>query len=132
MVVYPSLVVFGLSTKPPTMTRLFAELFGHYPIHTHVVIAFQRDQMIENGKTIVAPFPDGVSGGAVWKRYPNSDQRKLAAIAIEYRRNCLIGTRISAVLEYIRIALPHLTFSIPRPTDLGVDFQILRGGVPLN
>jgi hypothetical protein len=31
MVVYPSLVVFGLSTKPPTMTRLFAELFGHYP-----------------------------------------------------------------------------------------------------
>jgi hypothetical protein len=22
---------FGLSTKPPTMIRLFAELFGHYP-----------------------------------------------------------------------------------------------------
>jgi hypothetical protein len=31
MVVFPSLVVFGFSTKPPTMTRLFAELSGHYP-----------------------------------------------------------------------------------------------------
>jgi hypothetical protein len=30
MVVFPSLVVFGFSTKPPTMTRLFAELSGHY------------------------------------------------------------------------------------------------------
>jgi hypothetical protein len=29
--VFPSLVVFGFITKPPTMIRLFAELSGHYP-----------------------------------------------------------------------------------------------------
>jgi hypothetical protein len=28
---FPLLVVFGFITKPPTMIRLFAELFGHYP-----------------------------------------------------------------------------------------------------
>jgi hypothetical protein len=27
---FPLLVVFGFITKPPTMIRLFAELFGHY------------------------------------------------------------------------------------------------------
>jgi hypothetical protein len=30
--VFLSLVVFGFSTKPLTMIRLFAELSGHYPI----------------------------------------------------------------------------------------------------
>ncbi|MBP7481609.1 MAG: hypothetical protein KA788_03660, partial [Lacunisphaera sp.] len=35
MVVFPSLVVFGFSTKPPTMTRLFAELSGHYLAGVH-------------------------------------------------------------------------------------------------
>jgi hypothetical protein len=29
--VFLSLVVFGFSTKPLTMIRLFAELSGHYP-----------------------------------------------------------------------------------------------------
>jgi hypothetical protein len=31
--VFAPLVVFGFSTKPPTMIRLFAELAGHYPPH---------------------------------------------------------------------------------------------------
>jgi hypothetical protein len=30
VMVFPSLVVFGFITKPPTMIRLFAELSGHY------------------------------------------------------------------------------------------------------
>jgi hypothetical protein len=30
--VFLLLVVFGFSTKPLTMIRLFAELSGHYPI----------------------------------------------------------------------------------------------------
>jgi hypothetical protein len=32
--VFLSLVVFGFSTKPLTMIRLFAELSGHYPKKT--------------------------------------------------------------------------------------------------
>jgi hypothetical protein len=30
VMVFAPLVVFGFSTKPPTMIRLFAELAGHY------------------------------------------------------------------------------------------------------
>lgn len=98
-------------------------------IHTHAVIAFQRNRMMVNGHKTTAALPDGMSGGAVWKRYPDSEVRKLAAIVIEHRKHCLIGTRLSVVLEYIRARFPHLSPLIPEPTD--VELQITNNKRPV-
>lgn len=87
---------------------------------THVVIAYQREKMMQNGRQITGPLPHGLSGGAVWKRYAGSEDRKLAAIAIEFRGECLIGPRISPVLEYIRARFPWLSPLIPYPADIDI------------
>ena len=89
-------------------------------IHTHVVIAFDPKKMVKDGLRITAPLPHGMSGGAVWRRYPNTEQRKLSAVAIEFRRNCLIGSRISGVLEYIRARFPALSHHIPVASDVEI------------
>lgn len=89
-------------------------------IYMHVVIAFDRKKMMHNGLRITAPLPHGMSGGAVWKVYEGSEMRKLSAIAIEYRNNSLIGSRISGVLEYIRARFPFLSRHIPAPEDVEI------------
>ncbi|MDB6032057.1 MAG: hypothetical protein JWM16_2395 [Verrucomicrobiales bacterium] len=89
-------------------------------IHTHVVIAFHRKKMMREGVRTTAPLPHGMSGGAVWKRYTQSEVRKLSAVAIEYRGNCLIGSRISGALEYIRARFPWLSKNIPQPLDVEI------------
>lgn len=89
-------------------------------IHTHVVILFNRKNMLVDGHRTIAALPHGMSGGAVWKRYPNSEVRKLAAIANEYRHDCLIGTRISGVLEYVRAQFPDLSPLIPEPRNVEI------------
>lgn len=89
-------------------------------IHTHAVIAFRRDKMMRSGTRVTAPLPHGMSGGAVWKRYPGTETRKLCAIAIEYREHCLIGSRISGLLEYIRARFSWLSQYIPEPNDVSI------------
>jgi hypothetical protein len=87
-------------------------------VHSHVVIDFHRNKMESEGLRVTAPKPAGMSGGAVWKRCSDSDTRKLVAIAIEYRNDCLIGSRISMVLECIRAHFPQLSQYIPESNDI--------------
>lgn len=86
-------------------------------VFSHVVIAFRRKTMMADGRIITAPLPTGMSGGAVWKKTAGRDERKLAAIVIEYSDDCLIGTRIAIVLEFIRALRPSLSMYIPMPSD---------------
>jgi hypothetical protein len=76
--VFPSLVVFGFITKPPTMIRLFAELSGHYQMR----FCRKRNERLLVPRPMLTPMP---SAG------PRVRWRKQAKPAI--RRVCLPGRR---------------------------------------
>ena len=89
----------------------------HIAIHFDLRHAFDADKR----RYLTAPNPQGMSGGAVWSFVPieiNGEQmltRRLVGIAIEYiaSRRVLVGTRINAALEGVRIISPCLAQFVP-------------------
>jgi hypothetical protein len=116
-------IPFFMSILSDTVDKKIVEKVG-LSIYSHVVIAFRREKMVSNGRFITAPLPAGMSGGAVWKKTTGRDDRKLAAIAIEHSEDCLIGTRIAIVLEFIRALLPALSTYIPKPSDTKITASV--------
>lgn len=97
--------------------------------HKHIAVEFDLKQVTdETGRTVAAPNPEGMSGGPVWSFVPvqldgqKMWSRRLAGIAIEYRSTTrtLIGVRINAALECIRMMFPNLSSSIPRNPKLAI------------
>jgi hypothetical protein len=95
----------------------------------HIAIEFDLKHAIDvNGRDVMAPKPAGMSGGAVWSFTPvdlDGQQmltRRLVGIAIEYisNRRVLVGVRINAAFECIRIMFPSLSASIPTRPDLTI------------
>jgi hypothetical protein len=89
---------------------------------THVAVDFvQRRVKDGTGRTITAPNPEGMSGGAVFTcprvllqaSAAVTARKRLAAIAIEHRSQALIGVRIGVLLDAIRRFAPHLRSLIP-------------------
>lgn len=89
----------------------------------HIVCRFNRRHMLVNERDLTAPLPHGMSGGAVWKLYPDKEDRKLAGIGIEYPdpSKHLIATRISVILEMIRHLVPETIGLISKPLDVDID-----------
>src|ERR1035441_5967034 len=90
--------------------------------HKHIAVELHLKKVTDGqGRAVTAPCPEGMSGGPVWSFIPiNRDgqqmwTRRLAGITIEYRSKTqtLIGVRINAALECIRIMIPSLSPSIP-------------------
>ncbi|HEV2319122.1 MAG TPA: hypothetical protein VGV18_05190, partial [Verrucomicrobiae bacterium] len=96
----------------------------------HIVVEFDLNHALDNsnGRELVAPNPQGMSGGPVWSfvaAESNGQQaltRRLVGIAIEYisDRKMLVGVRINAALECIRAMFPRLSASIPVNPDLTI------------
>jgi hypothetical protein len=95
----------------------------------HIAVEFNlKHADDEDGRDVVAPNPQGMSGGPIWNfATVNLDgqqvmTRKLVGIAIEYvpGRRLLVGVRINAALECIRMMSPNLSPSIPTNPDLVV------------
>ena len=96
----------------------------------HIAVEFDLKHAIDNndGRELVAPNPQGMSGGPVWS-FVSVDldgqqmlTRRLVGIAIEYisDRKMLVGVRINAALECIRMMFPSLSASIPANPDLTI------------
>jgi len=97
--------------------------------HKHIAVEFDLKRVVDgNGRAVVAPDPEGMSGGPVWSFVPaDSDgqkmwTRRLAGITIEYisKKRTLVGVRINAPLECIRVMFPTLSPSIPANPNLTV------------
>jgi hypothetical protein len=97
--------------------------------HKHIAVEFDLKRVVDgNGRAIVAPNPEGMSGGPVWSFIPvdldgqKMWTRRLVGIAIEYRlkTRTFIGVRINAALECIRMTFPNLSPCIPANPELAV------------
>lgn len=97
--------------------------------HKHITVEFDLKRVVDgNGRAVVAPDPEGMSGGPVWSFVPvdSSGQkmwtRRLAGIAIRYisKKRTLVGVRINVALECIRMMFPNLSPSIPANPNLTV------------
>lgn len=95
----------------------------------HIAVDFDLKHAIDaNGRDLTAPNPQGMSGGAVWSFVPvdlDGQQmltRRPVGIAIEYisERRVLVGVRINAALECIRMMFPSLSASIPLKPGLTI------------
>lgn len=97
--------------------------------HQHIVVEFNLKRVTDgNGRAVVAPDPEGMSGGPVWRFVPVDSggqrmwTRMLVGIGIEYisKKRMLVGVRINAALECIHMMFPNFSPSIPANPSLTV------------
>jgi hypothetical protein len=107
------------------------------PEHTHVVIPFDRNNMMKDGQRQTAPKPEGMSGGGLFRSdhlaaYADGNPvAKLVGILTQYRDSGIThmkATRIWILLEAIRFACPELDALLPRATRASVTFKTPRSG----
>jgi hypothetical protein len=96
---------------------------------SHILINYDRENMVRDGVKQAAPKPEGMSGGGLW-RFDATNLRpsrigKLVGILTEYRdrKRYMLATRISVVIESIRNEYPELRDVIPEVRRLRVNFQ---------
>lgn len=90
----------------------------------HIVLEFDRTNMVGPTGTVTAPDPHGMSGGPVWSvdlyglgRVP--DRPRLVGIGIEYHKapiNTIVCARIGLCIDAISDLRPALRSLLPQPT----------------
>lgn len=97
------------------------DILGYDP-RTHFIMMFEKQRMIDpDGREVEVPEPFGMSGGPVWRlgTFPEIDnataEPKVIAVTVEWapKANCLVGVRMSLVLEAMRQLMPALKEHIP-------------------
>ena len=88
-----------------SLSRDAVSRFGHNP-NTHLLVEFDKNEIIGPGGATTSVDPYGMSGGGIWSAPRPLDQGghpwRLAAIAIEWLKGpekALLGTRIQHALE---------------------------------
>jgi hypothetical protein len=107
-------------------TQDLYDLHG-YSQEQHICVRMRRKKTFSSlyGRKLVAPFPTGISGGAIlsWpSKYQarlNGPRLKLVGIPHLYSESahCLVGTHIQIFLNAIVFNMPHLRTIIQRAID---------------
>ena len=83
----------------------------------HIATLFDREHTyhIATQRTIMAPDPDGLSGGGAWVLSAKSDDCLLAGIGIEYNapKKALIATNMAEVYKFLRREFIETTPYLP-------------------
>jgi hypothetical protein len=93
--------------------------YDHYGFRAnfHLLAFFGTSITTPDGRILRPANPRGMSGGPIWRRQPRRSKADsssaLVAIALEQRRNALIGLRVSFILQAIRFLHPELSPFMP-------------------
>jgi hypothetical protein len=97
---------------------------AHIDPRTHLLIPMPREDVIStNDRFVLAPKPQGMSGGPVWRfrffSHTGVIEAKLAGILTEHRRDieCAVASRVWVALNLARRAFPHLSQLLPVATS---------------
>jgi hypothetical protein len=89
--------------------------------HHHLLLDFERDNMVSQRGQVTGRHPRGMSGGGIWDvdlfGLRAGHRERLVAVMTEYREDdeTVIGSRIGLCIDALRDRYPELDAVLPRP-----------------